>query len=335
MYQDNDRNEEIVETALADGRFGFKEKAGYLRGNCPDCDQPEFFTRVSAPWRFICGRENNCGVAYTAKELFPQLFENYIKRHPPTPDNPKATADAYLKENRGFLMGVCREFYSQEVYRIKETGEAVPTVRFYLDKEKTRYTERLIGKTKADGQKTNTSGKYKEDGSLFRGDAWQPPQQQLKENEECWITEGIFHAIALLHTEKKAVAAISSSNCPLNFIEEHKGKNIQWVLALDADRAGKSYMKKHRDKIKKLGENVVIALLPGGGKDWDDYWKEGRLTKEKRAKFFDDCLYRGRLFVGFLPRVRSRQNPHFLVHSQNFLSVDLVYRCIIHWCRNT
>ncbi len=297
MYSGTDRNEEIVTAALADNRFSFKERAGYLRGNCPDCGKPEFFIRVSKPGVFKCGRENRCGVTYTAKELFPQLFEQYEKRHPPTPDNPKATADAYLKENRGFQMVVCREFYSQETYRIPNTNDAVSTIRFYLDNEKTRFWERLIGKTKADGQKANIGGKKKQDGSLFRGDVWQPPKQQLKENEECWITEGIFHAIALLHTEKKVAAAISSSNCPLNFIEEHKGKKIKWVLALDADRAGKSYMKKHREKIEKLGENVVIALLPGGGKDWDDYWKEGRLTKEKREKFFDDCLYRGRLFV--------------------------------------
>jgi hypothetical protein len=53
-------------------------------------------------------------------------------------------------------------------------------------------------------------------------DARVPPGQELKKGDKCFITEGIFHAIALEQTGKKVAAAISSSNFPSNLIESHK-----------------------------------------------------------------------------------------------------------------
>lgn len=288
------RAAEFVGALLHDTRFQFKDMSGYLRkGICPDCGKKELYVRKSEPWRVACGRENKCGSSFTVKELLPHLFEDYIKRYPPTPANPKATADAYLMEDRGFNMVICRSWYSQETHRLKETGEGVPTVRFFLDQDKTRFWERLIGKTKADGQKVHIGGQRKKDGSLFKGDAWQPPGQQLDEGDECFITEGIFHAIALSHVKKKTAAAISCSNFPSNLIEANKGKGIKWVLALDPDKAGKKFMAKHRKIILAVGEEVEVALLPNCPKDWDDYWKEGKLDE----KFLAECFYNGTLFT--------------------------------------
>jgi hypothetical protein len=295
MYSENDTNRagEIVRGLMEDSRFQFKDKGGYLReGICPDCGKKELYVSKSQPWRIACGRENKCGSSWTAKELLPHLFENYIKRFPPTPENPKATADAYMMEDRGFKLGKCRGWYDQEGHRLKDSGEYVPTIRFYLDRDRTRYWERLIGKTKADGQKAHVGGRRKPNGSLFRGDAWVPPGQELKQGDKCFITEGIFHAIALEHTGKKVAAAISSSNFPSNLIESHKGKGVTWVLALDGDHAGRKYMKKFRVKLLAMKEAVEVCLLKNGKKDWDDLWQAGKLDDD----FLEECFYQGELF---------------------------------------
>jgi hypothetical protein len=296
MYSENDTNRagEIVRGLMEDSRFQFKDKGGYLReGICPDCGKKELYVSKSQPWRIACGRENKCGSSWTAKELLPHLFENYIKRFPPTPENPKATADAYIMEDRGFKLNKCRGWYDQEGHRLKDSGEYVPTIRFYLDSDRTRYWERLIGKTKADGQKAHVGGRRKPNGSLFRGDAWVPPGQELKQGDKCFITEGIFHAIALEHTGKKVAAAISSSNFPSNLIESHKGKGVIWVLALDGDHAGRKSMKKFRVKLLAMKETVEVCLLKNGKKDWDDLWQTGKLDDD----FLEECFYQGDLFT--------------------------------------
>jgi hypothetical protein len=117
MFNDNDSNraDEIVRALLQDNRFYFSDQGGYLRkGVCPDCGKKELYVRKSEPWRIACGRENKCGSSWTTKELLPQLFENYVKRFPPTAENPKATADAYLTEDRCFNFTRCRSWYDQE-----------------------------------------------------------------------------------------------------------------------------------------------------------------------------------------------------------------------------
>ena len=304
MNQDSDagRAAEIVRGLLEDTRYNFHEKGAYLRGGiCPACGKKELYVSKVQPWRIACSRENKCGSSFTAKELLPHLFENYAKRFPPTPENPKATADAYLMEDRGFLMSRCRSWYDQEGFRLPETGEFVPTARFYLDAERTRYWERLIGKTKADGQKANFGGQRKPGGRMYQGDAWTPPGQILESGDQCFITEGIFHAIALEHTGKKVAAALSSNNFPVNLIESNKGKDIEWVLALDGDHAGRKYMKKHRLSILEMDEKVTVCLLPGWGKDWDDLW----YAKKLDDAFFAECFYRGLLFTAGNPAEKA------------------------------
>lgn len=295
MYNSDNSNrvDEIVRALRDDSRLRLVDKGGYLRdGICPACGKKELYVRKSQPFRIACGRENKCGASWTAKELLPHLFENWEKRFPPTDQNPNATASAYLREGRGFDIVKCHTWYSQESYRL-ESGEYVPTVRFYLDKGRTRWWERLIGKTKADGQKANNGGQRKHDGSLFKGDAWMPPGQTIEPGDQVFITEGIFHSIALAHAGKKVAASISCSNFPSNLIEQNKGKNVCWVLAMDGDKAGREHMRTHRLKILEMREQVDICLLPDGKKDWDDLWQEDRLKDD----FFDKCFYHGRLFT--------------------------------------
>ena len=315
----DNRAGEIVQALTHDTRFQFKDQGGYLRyGICPNCGQKELYVRKSMPFRIACGRDNNCGLSWTAKELLPHLFENYEKRFPPTRENPKATAEAYLMADRGFIPSRICGWYDQEAHGLKGSGEWVPTVRFYLDAERTRYWERLIGKTKADGQKAHVGGKRKADGSIFRGDAWVPPGQTLKQGEKCFITEGIFHSIALEHTGRKVAAAISSSNFPSNFIKAHKGRGIVWVLALDGDKAGRKYMTKHHRQLKAMDEHVEVCLLSDGKKDWDDLWQARKLTDE----FIETCIYQGALFtaasVGGKVRLLYKASPQLTYHLVEF-----------------
>lgn len=288
------QTDEIVKGLLRDSRLGFKDSGEYLReGRCPACDHKELFVRKSMPWRVKCSRENKCGYEASTRELLPELFTNFSKRFRPTKKNPNATADAYLSIDRGFELERIRGWYEQQACQIPGTGKFCPTIRFYMDPERTRYWERLVDQTKQDGQKANFAGKRKPDKSLYRGDAWAPPGQELKDGDPCFIVEGIFHAIALAHTGRKACAAFSCSNFPSNFIEANKGKGIHWVLALDGDKAGKRYMQRHAEKLKSLDEAFDVCLLPDAKNDWDDLYRDRRI----KDKFIDWCLYQGRIFM--------------------------------------
>lgn len=286
--------EEIVEALLAESSLDFKDKGEYLReGICPSCGKKELFVRKSNPWKIACSRLNNCGCMYSFKELLPDFSTNFFKKFPPSNKNPSATADAYLSRARGFNIEKIKGWYDQEIYRM-ESGEYVPTIRFYLDKERTRYWERLISREIKDGQKANIGGKRKIDGSLFKGDAWEPPNQSLKKEDTCVVTEGIFNAIPFLASGFKAVSSISCSNFISGFIEKHKGKKIKWLLAYDGDDAGKKNMLKHYIKVRAMDERAAVLLLKDEKQDWNDYYKKGFF---KKNNFLKECEYEGQLFV--------------------------------------
>ena len=297
---------EIVQALLNDSRFKFKDKGEYLReGKCPNpsCGKKMLFVRKSQPWKVKCSREGSCQYEETTRNLLPELFENYSKRFPKTKENPQATADAYISQNRQFDLAKIRNWYSQEAWRNPETRQFCDTIRFYIDEKKTRYWERLIDKTKSDGQKANFGGVRKNDGSVYKGDAWLPPTVDINRKDEIWIVEGIFHAIALHHVGKKAAAAFSCNNFPENLIKENKGKNITWVLALDNEPAGLLYTKKHAKKLREMGESYKVALTPpeSVSGDWDDLYRGKKLDD----KFFNSCFYRGYMHMATSPEEKA------------------------------
>jgi len=284
--------EEVVRALLADHRFQFVDKAAFLRrGICPSCGRKELYVVKEHPWIVRCGRLNNCGWEEYTRELLPDLFGDYAKRYPPTEENRHATADAYLALDRGFDLSKIRGWYEQAMHQIPGTTIGIPTVRFYLDAHRTRWWERLIGRTGKDkGPKALFGGAKKNDGTLYAGDVWAPPGQTLNDGDRCYIVEGIFHAIALHHCGKKAVAAFSCSHFPAAFIESNKKRSIRWILALDSDKAGVAAAKKHHARLKEMGELASMCLLPQG-KDWDDLYRAGRID----ATFLADRIHQGRL----------------------------------------
>lgn len=97
--------------------FNFKEQGEWLRkGVCPDCKKKELYTSAEHPWVLRCGRLNKCQAEMHIKEVYPDLFESWSDRYPPTKENPAAAADAYLSEMRGFTLSLIRGCYSQENY---------------------------------------------------------------------------------------------------------------------------------------------------------------------------------------------------------------------------
>ena len=110
-----DLHREVYPRLLND--FSFKEGKEFLRqGVCPECGKKELYTNAEQPWILRCGRLNKCGAEIHIKELYPELFESWSDRYQPTPQNPNAAADAYMRDARGFDVTHIKGWYSQQSY---------------------------------------------------------------------------------------------------------------------------------------------------------------------------------------------------------------------------
>ncbi|WP_419787335.1 toprim domain-containing protein [Pseudodesulfovibrio sp.] len=279
--------EEVVRALLNDASFGFERKGDYLRkGRCPSCGKRELFVSTDKPWNVKCSRENNCGWESTTRELLPELFEEFSERYAATEQEPDKTASAYMQMNRGFDYSIIKGWFTQGMYPLPGSNRYLNTVRFSLTPDDSVTWERFIDKRPSDGRKANFKGKNK-------GLAWTPPKFSLEKGEKCFLVEGIFHAIALAHIKIKAAACMSSVNFPSQLVEENKGNEIIWVLALDGDEAGRKWTRKHAKTLKDMGEKVEVLTLPDNGMDWDDYFRANKLT----SSFISERLYHGKLFM--------------------------------------
>lgn len=304
----------IVAALKASPYYKFTDSGTYLtKGVCPQCGDKSLYISKSKPLVLDCNHKNRCGFSESVRDAMPELFEDFAKKYPATKENQQATASAYLGMNRGFDLSKIRGWYEQGKYALD--GERyLPTVRFYLDIHKTRYWERIIGKGR-DGQKAHFGGKRKDDNSLFKGDVWAPPKFKLDKFEECYIVEGIFHAIALYHVGVKAVAAFSCNHFPQAFFEQHAKKCVKWVWALDSDKAGKDGMRKHHKALRAMGELSAVCLVPAG-KDWDDLYREGMIT----PTFLSNCKHNGRLFLA--ESVEEKAYFYFLKNYRSAFILD-------------
>lgn len=301
--------EDIVRALLNDARFTLKVRGGYLRGGpCPSCGKNELFTSVEKPWILKCSRLNKCGWEETTRELLPELFENIAEKYTPTQQEPNRTADAYLGLNRGFDISKLRGMYEQGMFQYPNSSHITPTVRVYMNELRTVWWERLINPLSG-RRKANFKGDYK-------GTAWTPPEMKLERGDRCFLVEGFFHNLALLHTGRKAATCWSCNNFPEKFIEQHKGKNIRWTIALDADPAGRKAAKKFAKLIEKAGERCEVLLLPSSGKDWDDYHRTGSIT----GAFIKNGLYYGRLFMA--ATANEKAYHHYLRHELRYYIID-------------
>ncbi|MDP3579119.1 toprim domain-containing protein [Methyloversatilis sp.] len=286
-------------TARLDRDYAFKPRDKHLReGVCPQCGKKSLWTWQESPWVLKCDRLSKCGAEYHVKELYPDLFERWTERHPVTPENPYAAADAYLKMARGFDLARIKGWYTQETYFDPSIKAGSSTVRFAL--QGGGYWERII----------DQPGRFGSRKATFRGSYahtwWAPPGIDLtdiKGNRELWIVEGIFDAIALLHVGITAVSALSCNNdcaASLAALAEAcaaaKVDRPKVIWALDADKAGRSFTRKWVKASQEAGWTTIAAQIPQTGRaklDWNDMFQRDRL----KPSDIDTYLYHGALLT--------------------------------------
>ncbi|WP_439587687.1 toprim domain-containing protein [Hydrogenophaga sp.] len=302
--------------------YALKPKGKHLRhGVCPSCHQKCLWTWAETPWVVKCERLNNCGYEAHAKELFPELFESWTERFqkpeaakPEGQRNPNAAADAYLRLARGFRLELIAGTYTQEHYFDQDAdggrGAGTSTVRFPWANT---WWERLIDRPARFGKK---KARFKWD-ATYQGLWWtlpglsfvdagaDAPADAPKPPRELWLVEGIFDAIALAHHGVAAAALLSCNNYPEHALAElreqlkRQGGTVPepvLVWALDADKAGRDFTRKHVRRAREDGWVCKAAQIPQRGKgkvDWNDLHQRDLL----QAQHLKDYLYHGALLI--------------------------------------
>lgn len=279
-----------------ENEFHFKKRGEYLtQGICPNCKYKELYAYAEAPWTLQCNRRSKCAHVVYLRDLYPDLFENWEKRFEPTKENPTATVDAYLVEGRGFPIDKLRGHYTQEYYKLWGTDLGSVTIRFPIidDPNNVGYWERCLD-DKGKLPKTPNPKNFK-----MQGHGWAPPETDLINVEEIWITEGIFDSIALWLSGVTTFSALTCNNYPsilLNRIAEQCKKEDKprpkIVWAFDADQAGRDGIDKNIERAKTDGWDCAAALPPSGWNktDWNDLYKQERLTETdlKNYRYYGD-----------------------------------------------
>jgi hypothetical protein len=285
---------ELVDRLIRD--YQFKTEGTHLRkGVCPACGKKELWTWLEKPFHLQCARLSKCGWESPVKPLYPELFTQFNTRYPATPEDPNATAKAYLRYARGFDPAPLEGWYKQGTYWHPHADKGTATVRFPLAEGV--YWEKLIETVTlsdpATGEREqrseNFAGKYK-------GLWWQPPGQQILAGDTIHWAEGIFDTIALVLSGRKAVAIMSCANFPEHSMEPWRNLGVTWVLALDPDPAGRSWTLKHIKRLKELGETTACVLPSEGAEkvDWNDLYQKGALDD---AQHWKNYRYHGDLLT--------------------------------------
>ncbi|AOH83641.1 hypothetical protein AWL63_06290 [Sphingomonas panacis] len=285
------RNDLLIElTARLKRDYSFEEKGTYLRrGKCPQCSkgQRELWTFADKPWVLRCGRIERCGWEGHVKELYPDIFDDWSKRHKKTEAAPNAAADAYLLHARGFDLQGLRGAYSQESYHDHELGIGSATVRFPLPGG--GYWERLIDQPARFGKK-KARFSY---GNSYRGQWWQPPGvtfEHLATEPEIWLAEGIFDSVALRQGAKlAAVSLMSCNNYPAQALADLRRAAAaiglappKLIFAFDVGKAGTEYTRRFVKQAREEGWICGAAQVRPDGEgdklDWNDLLQRDRLT---------------------------------------------------------
>ena len=122
---------------------------------------------------------------------------------------------------------------------------------------------------------------------------------------ELWLVEGIFDAIALGQHGIAAVALMSCNNYPGHALDaldaqlKHQGGTVKppvLVWALDGDKAGRDFTRKHVAKARAAGWICKAAQIPQKGKaklDWNDAHQRDQLKDEQLKTY----RYHGALLI--------------------------------------
>ncbi len=285
--------------------YGLKHRlgTGYMRGGkCPHCSKKELYTNYEKPWVLRCGRKAKCGQEVRVRDLYDDLFDDYSKMNPQTPQAPHAAADAYLSTGRGFSIKPLQGLYTQEDYYDREKRQGTATVRFPLVKG--GWWERLIDRPHRFGKKKARFAP----GESYVGVWWAAAAtEQLRTAREVWIVEGIFDAIALLQRGVCAVAAMSSNAYPELSLKElrdarpHDLPTLVW--GLDNEPGAQAYTIKHARRAEKLGYRCKAAQIEQTGDkktDWNDLHLRAQATEDGDAQWTADvdlALHNGAILL--------------------------------------
>jgi hypothetical protein len=288
--------QQIVEALLADAQLDFKNKNGakaLYGGRCPECKEKEVFISLEKPYQLKCNRTNKCGYQESTKVRYNHLWSNLADKFPATKEDPYATAKAYMSMVRGFPLIQTESWYEQGTLKLRN-GRYAETVRFLLWDG--YWWDRLINERDVRDNTKNGETPNKADfkyGTKFKDKCWTPPEQEISEGDHVYIVEGIFHSMAFSLTGYKSAASFSSNNLPRELINANKGKNVTWCLAYDAGNAGEYASVKFLKELNEMKETARISLPHSASVDWDDLYRDGKLTPE----YLEECKWRGRLLA--------------------------------------
>lgn len=303
--------------------YQFKKVGEWLReGRCPECGKKELYTHANNPRVVKCGRLNKCGFESHVKELYADIFTEWSKQHAPTPQNPTATADAYLSQARGLSLGKIKGAYTQDNYYDPRLKLGTPTVRFAMPNG--GFWERLIENETKLGKKANLK-----QGVSVKGYWWyHPANKSHKFPKEIWITEGIFDACALAEHGLITASSISCTNFPEQSLSELKREygNARQTLpvlvwAYDCDKAGQDNTKKAIEQATKMGFESVAAQPPYDKHkklDWNDLHELHRLYPDdlKKYRYFGDLLTaKTASDAGVIRFLHTRLNQFYFEHN--------------------
>lgn len=304
------------------GQFQFrKTKGDWLQeGTCPQCGKREAYCAAKEPKIVRCGRSERCGWDDTVRNLLPDLFDDWSKNHRPTPENPNASADAYLQYERGLDLRLLRGLYTQELFKDFDTGQTSATVRFPIGDS---YWERLIDRPGRFRKKAH----FRKGGN-WGGHCWMPVGttfETLAKANEVWIAEGIFDAVALTQGAKlAAVSNMSVNPWPEHFLSQlakacldaGRGDRPKLVFAFDVGAAGVFYAKKHIERAKREGWEATAAQVRPDGEgtklDWNDLllrqqsWKGAPEDGPLAPAAIEEYLYNGKITVAATPREKAK-----------------------------
>lgn len=279
---------EVLPRLKAD--YKFVEKGEWLReGKCPECSaKKSLYVHADHPWVLRCGRLDNCGAELEVKKLYPDIFDDWSKRHKATPQNPNAAADAYLRGGRGFDIAPLAGCYAQEWYKDPDLNISSATVRFPLPGG--GYWQRLIDQPGRFGDKKATFS-YK---SNHRGHCWLYPGDSfatLATASAIWIAEGIFDTIALRQVGIVAVSAMTCNIWPEHFLADLRKAcgdlglpTPKLIFAFDQGAAGVDWTRTFTKRARAEGWAVGAAQVQPDGEgeksDWNDLFRLDRLKPE-------------------------------------------------------
>lgn len=291
----NDLPEKILSAIKFDNQKA-KESNGKLHGlDCPVCHKKEAWLKVDRPFYIYCSRLNNCGEVTTAKQLYPDLWQDLAKRYPPTPTDKKATARAYL-ESRSLKPDLI-EFEQG----IKDNHQTL------VIKQDSVTFDRLIDYQDKSGGGKNRLTAYK--GKVFKSKSFDTAK-------EVFITEGIIDALSWEQSGRAAIATYSSGSVPKEFYQANKDKH--YLICFDNDIAGHKGIDKTIECFKELGINYEVALLPKG-KDTNDCLISGLLDAEKIEKTLDKAKFEGNLFLA------PKSDIYFALCAKEFNLTRLIF----------